>query len=79
MTTHRMLCEIARDIRGNWAKVNYAAKPYLEAMAVLGSIDDNFYADSARSVVLYFLSNAATWRGDDAKRIKAELKGMLKD
>jgi hypothetical protein len=34
--------------------------------------------DSARSVVLYFLSNASSWRGDVAKRVKAELKAHLK-
>jgi hypothetical protein len=27
--------------------------------------------------VLYFLANAGTWRGPDAKRIKAELKEMV--
>jgi hypothetical protein len=44
----------------------------------LDSITDNYGADSAKSVVLYFLSNANTWRGEHAKRIKAELKGMVK-
>jgi hypothetical protein len=32
--------------------------------------------DSAESIVAYFLSNAATWRGADARRIKAELKAL---
>jgi hypothetical protein len=27
-------------------------------------------------MVLYFLANATTWRGEDAKRIKAELKKL---
>jgi len=72
----RALSAIARDIRANWPKVNYAAKPYLDAMAQLGSINDKFYADSAKDVVLYFLANAGSWRGEDAKRIKAELKKM---
>jgi len=73
----RPLHEIAREIRRDWgAKVNYAAKPYLEAMSCLDSIRDNYYNDSAHSVVLYFLANASTWRGETAKRIKAELKAM---
>ena len=45
-------------------------------MGDLNSINDAYYMDSARSVVLYFLANAGTWRGDDAKRIKAELKAL---
>ena len=73
----RPLSEIARDIRRNWASVNYAAVPYLNAMAQLDTMADRYYEDSAQSVVAYFLSNAATWRGEHAKRIKAELKGML--
>ena len=76
--THRPLYTIARDIRKAWPKVNYAAKPYLDAMADLSSIKDKYMFDSADSIVRYFLSNATTFRGDDAKRIKDELKAMLK-
>jgi len=75
----RPLHEIAADARRNWAKPYFGAVPYLEAMAELGDIRGRYYLDSAASVVRYFLSNASTWRGDDAKRIKAELKAMLKE
>ena len=68
---------IAHEIEAKWAKVNYAARPYLDAMKELGSIEDNYYYDSGKSVVLYFLSNAHSFRGEDARRLKAELKGML--
>jgi hypothetical protein len=77
-TTTRPLYEIAADVRANWPNVDYAAVPYLNAMNSLDSIYENFGMDSADSVVRYFLSNATSWRGDDARRIKAELKGMLK-
>lgn len=74
----RPLYEIAHDIRTDWRKVNYAAKPYLEAMAELNAIDDKYYCDTARSIVSYFLANAMTWKGDKAREIKTELKTMLK-
>jgi hypothetical protein len=77
-TAVRPLGEIAGDIRRDWKNVNYAAKPYLDAMLSLNSINDNFYADDGRSIVAYFLSNASTWRGPVAKAIKAELNAMLK-
>ena len=71
----RSLRAIALDIRVEWgAKVNYAAKPYLDAMMQLNDINDRFYEDSAYSVVAYFLSNASAFRGDKAKALKAELK-----
>lgn len=77
--TTRPLCEIAAEIKKDWgAKVNFAAKPYLDAMASLNSISDNYGWDSGKSIVLYFLANAASWRGETAKRIKAELKAMAK-
>lgn len=73
----RSLRVIAGDVYANWPKVNYAAKPYLEAMEGLDKITDTYYADSARSIVQYFLANAGSWRGEHARRVKAELKGML--
>ena len=72
----RPLYEIASEIRKDWSPVNFAAKPYLDAMRELSSINDDYYEDSAHSVVLYFLSNAASWRGENARRIKAELKSL---
>lgn len=72
----RPLSVIAREIQADWKNVYFGAKPYLDAMKSLTSIKDNYYADSGKSVVLYFLSNAQTWRGDKAKAIKAELKKM---
>ena len=74
----RPLYEIAADIRRNWLKPYFGAVPYIEAMGSLNSISDNYGFDSGDSIVRYFLSNAATWRGEDARRVKAELKGMLK-
>ena len=74
----RPLSQIAQDISEDWEKPNYAAAPYLEAMLDLDGMNDSYGQDSARSVVLYFLTNAGRWRGPKAKAIKAELKGMLK-
>jgi hypothetical protein len=68
---------IAKEIVADWKVVNYAAVPYLEAMFSLDSIDDNFHYDSGKSVVRYFLANAQGWRGENARRIKAELKSMM--
>ena len=76
-TATRPLSTIAREIRATWPKVYFGAVPYLQAMAQLGTVDDNYGLDDARSIVNYFLANAGTWRGDDARRIKAELKSMV--
>ena len=73
----RPLHIIAKDISANWQNVNYAALPYLQAMHTLDSINDKYGYDSAKSVVLYFLSNARAWKGEKAKSIKIELKGLL--
>ncbi len=74
----RPLHEIASEIKKLWgSKTHYGAKPYLEVMHSLTSIDDNYGADTGRSVVSYFLSNANSFKGPDAIRIKAELKAHL--
>lgn len=77
----RPLSDIAADIRKHWPAPYFAAVPYLCCMAGLNSIEDSYgpSQESARSIVSYFLANAGTWRGEDARRIKAELNAMLRE
>lgn len=74
----RLLSTIAAEIKADWKKPYFGAVPYLNAMCQLTSVNDNYGYDSGYSIVIYFLSNAQTWRGETAKRIKAELKEMTK-
>lgn len=75
----RTLRAIAGEIQRDWAdKTYFGAVPYIKAMRGLETVDDFYGHDRGDSIVRYFLTNAKTWRGDTAKRIKAELKGMLK-
>lgn len=78
----RPLRVIADEIFRDWKAMrergeSHPAWPYADAMRSLGSIEESYYADSGRAVVRYFISNAAAWRGETAKRVKAELKAML--
>ena len=77
-TATRPLHEIAAEIRKDWKNIYFGAKPYLDAMATLDSVENSYGWDSGKSIVNYFLGNAGTWRGETAKRIKAELKTMVK-
>ena len=76
----RTFAEIAREIKRTWKNVYFGAKPYLQAMATIDSSDKNapYMLETAEDIVIYFLANAQTWRGEDARRIKAELKSMIK-
>ena len=75
----RPLYVIAHQIKQDWgSKVYFGAVPYLNAMRSLESVDDAYGQDSGRSVVMYFLSNASTWRGEVARNVKKELNAMIK-
>ena len=76
-TATRPLSVIANEIKKDWKNVYFGAIPYLMAMECLNSINDNYGMDSAKSIVLYFLSYASTWRGTKAKEIKIELKKLV--
>jgi len=79
-TGPRSISEIARDIkRSPWWRSNASiyARDYIEAMSCINSIDDQYGLDSGESVVLYALSNMATFKGEEARAIKAELKSHL--
>lgn len=75
--TYRPLYRIAKDIRQNWRNVNFAAKPYLQAMDQLNRIEDTYLRDTGKSIVQYLLANSQTWKGEAARRIKGELRAML--
>lgn len=73
----RPLYEIAADIRQKWAKVYFGAVPYLEALESMSQVADGYGLDSGESIVVYFLANAHSFRGPDARALKAELKSHL--
>ena len=74
-TQNRSIASIARDIRADWgSKVNYAAKPYLQAMLSINYNGDTYGYDTAENIVRYFLCNASSYRGEKAKALKSELK-----
>lgn len=79
MSNKRTFQQIARDIKSTWLNVYFGAVPYLEAMLELDTTDPNasYYYDTARDIVIYFLANAQTFRGADARRLKTELKSMI--
>lgn len=77
-TRPRPVYEIADEITRLWKNVNFAAAPYLKAMRNISSVADTYGADDGRDIVLYFLSNADTWKGPEAKRLKDELKAAMK-
>lgn len=68
---------IAREISRDWKNVNYAAKPYLDAMRYVDTATDKYGFDNAGSIVRYFLANASGYRGDTAKAHKAALKAIV--
>lgn len=75
-TTTRTLSAIAAEIRSDWTKPSPYAIPYLDALSTLTSVTDRYFYEDGKTMVLYFLSNATTWRGPVARRVKRELKDL---
>jgi hypothetical protein len=71
------IAHIALLVRKDWKNVYLGAVPYLDAMRSLNSVNDNYYEDSASSIINYFLANATTWRGEIARAVKAKLKQLV--
>ncbi len=75
---NRPIYIIAADIRKDWSKPYFGAVPYINALLTLNSLKDYYGLDSAHTIIIYFLSNATSWRGDIARKIKLELKQIIK-
>ena len=76
--TEYKVSDIARLIASDWKNISPYARDYLNAMKEINDIEGSYYADSAKSVVLYFLANAGAYRGENARTYKAILKEMIK-
>lgn len=77
--TSAPIAQLANLIVRDWGtRMSPHAQPYVRAMLTLQDMSGEYGCDSARSIVLYFLANASTWRGPIAKLVKAELKARCK-
>jgi hypothetical protein len=75
---YEVAAAIERDLRSQGKPVPPAAKPYLNGMRSLTTMDDKYIVEDAETIVRYALSNLSAWRGDNARRIKKELNERLK-
>jgi hypothetical protein len=78
MDLNELAIIIYDDHRKQKRQVNFAAKPYLEAMSTLKTINDNYIMDSGSSIVAYLLGNLTSWKGEMARAVKKELNRRLK-
>lgn len=76
----RTFSEVAREIRAKWSKPYFGAVPYLDALEQVHTSDKNapYMVEQVKDIVPYLLCNMTTFRGADARRLKAELKEMIK-
>jgi hypothetical protein len=66
------LGEIAAVIDADWGKrVSIHARPYLDAMREMDNIGDDYFCDSGKTIVIYFLMNATAWHGPVARAPRA--------
>lgn len=79
MDKKRTFQQIARDIKSTWMNVYFGAVPYLEALLTLDATDPEalYGIETAGNITRYFLANAQTFRGADARRLKEELKTLI--
>tara|TARA_B100000287_G_scaffold110706_1_gene103055 strand:+ start:6742 stop:6999 length:258 start_codon:yes stop_codon:yes gene_type:complete len=73
------LSDIAQMVREDWTNPYFGAVPYLDAMATMESIEDKYFMDDGDDIVIYFLANAQTWRGEVARTVKKELNRRFQD
>lgn len=84
----RTVSRVAGEILSLWSRPDPGALPYLEAMLSMDyssfthpdspTLERMYGAEPSRDVVARFLANASTFRGEDARRIKGELREILR-
>lgn len=74
----RPIYQIAQDIKDAWKNPSPYALAYLNPMLTLNSIEDHYFFDDAERIILCFLNEARSFKGEKAKELKQELKDLLK-
>ncbi|MCX8008167.1 MAG: hypothetical protein N3A54_00520 [Patescibacteria group bacterium] len=74
---YRPLSTIAEEIERKWKNAPKNVKEYINIMKKMNKITESYYEETGISIVEKFLSEANQWTGEDANKIKKELKTML--
>ena len=77
--SQRPLFQIAAEIAADWTARRGAAQPYIDGMRELQLATERYGTETGSGMIQGFLNNAQTWRGAVARRIKDELRAILKD
>jgi hypothetical protein len=77
--SHRPLHEVAAEIEQDWTALHGAAQPYINAMKESYLATSRHRLERGSDMIQGFLMNAQTWRGETARRVKTELKAILKN
>jgi len=73
------ISSIAAIVRADWKNPYFGAVPYINSMLNIHTHkDEGFGFDMPNEQVIYFLSNASTYKGEQAREIKKELKRRIK-
>lgn len=75
----RPIYQIAKDIKDAWKNPSPYAMEYLIPMLSINNIDDHYFFDDAERIIICFLEEAKTFRGEKARELKQELKDLLKE
>lgn len=76
---HRPLSQIAAEITADWTALHGAAQPYIDALSELQLATERYGLETGSDMIQGFLNNARTWRGEVARRVKQELRAILRD
>lgn len=80
----RTFKQIAQDIKSVWLNVNYAAEPFLDVLAEEDTSDPTASCNligmesyTVGEIADCFLEFSRSFRGKDARALKAELRSLL--
>ncbi|MEO5348895.1 MAG: hypothetical protein H7836_04540 [Magnetococcus sp. YQC-3] len=69
---NKSINQLGAIVAKEWVKPYFGAVPYIKALQQIN--DGKYLFEDEKTIVIYFLSNARTWKGDIAKEVKQELK-----
>jgi hypothetical protein len=76
---HFTLNQLLEQAKNDWEEAPASITECIESLQMSGSASNNYLKAESEEYLKFFLTNCSAWRGEIARRVKAELRKRLRN
>ena len=76
---HFTLGQLLEQVKSDWTEAPQTIEECIQSLQMSGAAANNYLDAEAEEYLKFFLTNCSAWRGEVARRVKAELRKRLRN